>query len=100
MAIGNALLMTTVLTAVPLALAGRAFALLLRGIPFAISAAVGFIAVSGVAMLNGLVLISEFRRRLEDGMAPDTAVIEGAMERVRPMLIAGAGYASARRESG
>jgi len=87
MAIGSAALTATVLTAVPLALAGGVFALLLRGIPFSISAAVGFIAVSGVAVLNGLVLISAIRKRLEDGMAPDSAVIEGAMERVRPVLM-------------
>jgi len=87
MAIGNAMLTATVLTAVPLALAGGVFALLLRGIPFSISAAVGFIAVSGVAVLNGLVLISAIRKRLEDGVAPDAAVIDGAMERVRPVLM-------------
>jgi cobalt-zinc-cadmium resistance protein CzcA len=51
-------LTATVPTAVPLALAGGVFALLLRGMPFSISAAVGFIAVSGVAVLNRLVLIS------------------------------------------
>nr|AAA21970.1 transmembrane transporter [Cupriavidus metallidurans CH34]CAB82453.1 CnrA protein [Cupriavidus metallidurans CH34] len=87
MAIGSAALTATVLTASPLALAGGVFALLLRGIPFSISAAVGFIAVSGVAVLNGLVLISAIRKRLDDGMAPDAAVIEGAMERVRPVLM-------------
>ncbi|MRS98073.1 CusA/CzcA family heavy metal efflux RND transporter [Ralstonia pickettii] len=87
LAIGSATLTATVLTAVPLALAGGVFALLLRGIPFSISAAVGFIAVSGVAVLNGLVLISAIRKRLADGMAPDAAVIEGAMERVRPVLM-------------
>nr|WP_315593770.1 CusA/CzcA family heavy metal efflux RND transporter [uncultured Cupriavidus sp.] len=87
LAIGSAVLTATVLTAVPLALAGGVFALMLRGIPFSISAAVGFIAVSGVAVLNGLVLISAIRKRLEDGMAPNVAVIEGAMERVRPVLM-------------
>ncbi|MDN8999705.1 efflux RND transporter permease subunit, partial [Staphylococcus aureus] len=67
MAIGNVALTATVLTAVPLALAGGVFALALRGIPFSISAAVGFIAVSGVAVLNGLVLISAIQSRLEEG---------------------------------
>jgi cobalt-zinc-cadmium resistance protein CzcA len=90
MAIGSAALTATVLTAVPLALAGGVFALLLRGIPFSISAAVGFIAVSGVAVLNGLVLISAIRKRLEDGMTPHSAVIDGAMERVRPVLMTAA----------
>lgn len=87
LAIGSAMLTATVMTAVPLALAGGVFALLLRGMPFSISAAVGFIAVSGVAVLNGLVLISAIRKRLDDGMAPNVAVIDGAMERVRPVLM-------------
>jgi cobalt-zinc-cadmium resistance protein CzcA len=87
MAIGSAALTATVQTAVPLALAGGVFALVLRDIPFSISASVGFIAVSGVAVLNGLVLISAIRKRLEDGAAPNEAVIEGAMERVRPVLM-------------
>lgn len=87
LAIGNAWLTATVLTAVPLALAGGVFALLLRGIPFSISAAVGFIAVSGVAVLNGLVLISSINKHLDEGHAPDEAVREGAMERVRPVLM-------------
>lgn len=74
------------LTAVPLAPADGVFALELRGIPFSISAAVGFTAVSGIAVLNGLVLISAIRKRLEDGLPAEAAVIEGAMERVRPVL--------------
>lgn len=87
MAIGNAMLTATVLTAVPLALAGGVFALVLRGIPFSISAAVGFIAVSGVAVLNGLVLISAINTRLADGVEAATAIIDGAMERLRPVLM-------------
>jgi cobalt-zinc-cadmium resistance protein CzcA len=87
MAIGSAILTGTVLTAVPLALAGGVLALAVRGMPFSISAAVGFIAVSGVAVLNGLVLISAIRKRIEDGMESDAAVIAGAMERVRPVLM-------------
>jgi cobalt-zinc-cadmium resistance protein CzcA len=87
MAIGNAMLTATVLTAVPLALAGGVFALLLRGMPFSISAAVGFIAVSGVAVLNGLVLISAINKRLADGIDAADAVIDGALERLRPVLM-------------
>lgn len=87
LAIGNAMLTATVLTAVPLALAGGVFALALRGMPFSISAAVGFIAVSGVAVLNGLVLISAINKRLADGVDAVTAVIDGAMERLRPVLM-------------
>jgi len=87
MAIGNAMLTATVLTAVPLALAGGVFALMLRGMPFSISAAVGFIAVSGVAVLNGLVLISAINKRIADGVEAATAVIDGALERLRPVLM-------------
>jgi len=87
LAIGNAMLTATVLTAVPLALAGGVFALLLRGIPFSISAAVGFIAVSGVAVLNGLVLISAINKRLGDGVDAADAVVDGALERLRPVLM-------------
>ena len=86
-AIGNGLLTATVLTAVPLALAGGVFALVVRGIPFSISASVGFIAVSGVAVLNGLVLISAIKKRIAEGMAPNEAIEQGAMERVRPVLM-------------
>ena len=87
LAVGSAMLTATVLAAIPLALAGGVFALALRDIPFSISAAVGFIAVSGVAVLNGLVLISAICKRVSDGMEADAAVIEGTMERVRPVLM-------------
>ena len=87
LAIGSATLTATVLATIPLAVAGGVFTLALRGIPFSISASVGFIAVSGVAVLNGLVMISAIRKRLADGLAVDQAVIEGAMERVRPVLM-------------
>ena len=87
MAIGNVMLMATVLTAVPLALAGGVFALMLRGMPFPISVAVGFIALSGVAVLNGLVLISAINKRIADGVEAATAVIDGTLERLRPVLM-------------
>ena len=87
LALGSASLAATVFTAVPLALAGGVFAIALRGIPFSVSAAVGFITVSGVAVLNGLVLIASFRRWLESGADMDTAIIQGALERVRPVLM-------------
>ena len=61
MALGSVPLALTVFTAVPLAVAGGVFAIALRGIPFSVSAAVGFIAVSGVAVLNGLVLMSSIK---------------------------------------
>jgi cobalt-zinc-cadmium resistance protein CzcA len=87
LALGSASLAATVFTAVPLALAGGVFAIAVRGIPFSISAAVGFIAVSGVAVLNGLVLIAAIRRRIDMGRELDAAIIEGSMERVRPVLM-------------
>jgi cobalt-zinc-cadmium resistance protein CzcA len=87
LALRQAALAATVFTAVPLALAGGVFAIALRGIPFSVSAAVGFIAVSGVAVLNGLVLISAIQRRLAMGRELDTAIIEGALERLRPVVM-------------
>jgi heavy metal efflux system protein len=87
MALGDALLSLTVFTAVPLALAGGVFAIALRGIPFSVSAAVGFIAVSGVAVLNGLVLMASIRRRLDMGDGTNAAILNGALERVRPVLM-------------
>ncbi len=87
MALGNAVLALTVFSAVPLALAGGVFAISLRGIPFSVSAAVGFIAVSGVAVLNGLVLMSSIRRRMGMGEGVDEAITKGALERVRPILM-------------
>ncbi|MGC1269676.1 MAG: CusA/CzcA family heavy metal efflux RND transporter [Croceibacterium sp.] len=76
-----------VFSAVPMALAGGVFALFLTGLPFSITAAVGFIALSGVAVLNGLVMMGAIRKRREEGLAEDEAIIGGAMERVRPVLM-------------
>jgi heavy metal efflux system protein len=87
MALGSMPLTFTVFTAVPLAMAGGVFAIALRAIPFSVSAAVGFIAVSGVAVLNGLVLIASIRRRLELGEDVTGAIFDGALERVRPVLM-------------
>ncbi len=87
MALGTLGRAAIVFSAVPMALAGGVFALLVRGIPFSITAAVGFIALSGVAVLNGLVMMSAIRKRTDDGVASDEAIIGGAMERVRPVLM-------------
>lgn len=76
-----------VFTAVPLALTGGIVALALRGIPLSISAVVGFIALSGVAVLNGLVLISAIQQMRQQGVALDQAVYEGTVSRLRPVLI-------------
>jgi cobalt-zinc-cadmium resistance protein CzcA len=75
-----------VISAIPLAIAGGIFALLLRGMPFSIPAAVGFIALSGVAVLNGLVMMSNFKKHLAAGMAPGDAIMTGAIERLRAVL--------------
>lgn len=76
-----------VFTGIPFALAGGVAALWLRDIPLSISAAVGFIALSGVAVLNGLVLISFIRSLRQDGLALVEAVRQGALARLRPVLM-------------
>ncbi len=76
-----------VFSGVPFALTGGIVALYLRGIPFSISAAVGFIALSGVSVLNGLVLVSFTAKLLRDGMAPLEAILTGATSRLRPVLM-------------
>jgi cobalt-zinc-cadmium resistance protein CzcA len=76
-----------VFTGVPSALTGGVLFLWVRGIPFSISAAVGFIALSGVAVLNGLVLITFFNRLREDGQSVEEAVMHGAVARLRPVLM-------------
>ena len=76
-----------VFSGVPLALTGGVIALALRGIALSISAGVGFIALSGVAVLNGLVLVSFIRRLREHGMPLREAIVEGALGRLRPVLM-------------
>ncbi|MCS3730196.1 efflux RND transporter permease subunit [Bradyrhizobium betae] len=76
-----------VFSGVPLALTGGVAALLLRGIPLSISAGVGFIALSGVAVLNGLVIIAFIERLRSEGRPVAEAVREGALTRLRPVLM-------------
>jgi len=76
-----------VFTGIPFALTGGILALWLRGIPLSISAAVGFIALCGVAVLNGLVMISFVRSLRDEGRSLDDAVWEGALTRLRPVLM-------------
>lgn len=76
-----------VFTGIPFALTGGIVALWMRGIPLSISAAVGFIALSGVAVLNGLVMIAFIRGLREQGKSVDDAVHEGALTRLRPVLM-------------
>jgi cobalt-zinc-cadmium resistance protein CzcA len=76
-----------VYTGIPLAVTGGIFAIALRGMPFTISAGVGFVALSGVAVLNGLIMISHFNALREAGRSLQDAVREGALTRLRPVLM-------------
>lgn len=76
-----------VATGIPLALTGGILALWLRGMPFSITAAVGFIALSGVAVLNGLVLVNYFNDLREEGASLQDAVLNGVATRLRPVLM-------------
>jgi cobalt-zinc-cadmium resistance protein CzcA len=85
-----------VFTGVPLALVGGVLALVLRGMPFSVSAAVGFIALSGIAVLNGLVMVSSIHDLMARGMDRVRAAHDGALARLRPVamtaLVASLGF--------
>ena len=85
-----------VFSAVPLALTGGIAALWLRGMPVSVPAAVGFIALSGVAVLNGLVMLTFIKQLVAEGRPKREAIIEGAMTRLRPVamtaLVASLGF--------
>ncbi len=87
MAFGSVKDSLLVFTGVPLALTGGILALWLRDIPLSISAGVGFIALSGVAVLNGVVMISFIKQLREAGSPLDDAINEGAITRLRPVLM-------------
>jgi cobalt-zinc-cadmium resistance protein CzcA len=76
-----------VFSGVPLALTGGVIALAMRQMPFSITAGIGFIALSGVAVLNGVVLLSFVRQRLADGLDVHLALIDGCSRRLRPILM-------------
>jgi cobalt-zinc-cadmium resistance protein CzcA len=76
-----------VFTGVPLALTGGILALWLRGIPLSISAGVGFIALSGVAVLNGLVMISFINKLRGEGQSLEDSIFNGSITRLRPVLM-------------
>ncbi len=76
-----------IFTGVPFALTGGVLSLMLRGIPFSISAAVGCIALSGIAVLNGLVMVTFIRDLRDQGHSLDEAIIQGALTRLRPVLM-------------
>jgi cobalt-zinc-cadmium resistance protein CzcA len=89
MALRNVSSAAAVYSAVPLGLAGGVFGLFLAGMPFSISAAVGFIVLSGVTVLNGLVVMTSIRERIDAGEAVEQAIGGGMMERVRAVLMTG-----------
>lgn len=73
-------------TGIPLAAIGGVLSLWMRGLPFSVSAAIGFIALSGIAVLNGQILVSAIRNRWKDGVALPEAVKGGALSRLQPVL--------------
>jgi cobalt-zinc-cadmium resistance protein CzcA len=87
MAFGSARDAALVFSGVPLALTGGILALWLRGIPLSITAGVGFIALSGVAVLNGIVMISYVRTLREQGKSVTEAITEGPLAQLRPLLM-------------
>ena len=87
MAFGSGRDALVIFSGVPLALTGGVAALWLRDIPFSISAGVGFIALSGVAVLNGVVMITFIRKLREQGDRLEDAIIDGAIGRLRPVLM-------------
>jgi cobalt-zinc-cadmium resistance protein CzcA len=84
---GNFVDMIRVFTGVPFGAVGGIFALWIRGMPFSISAAIGFIAMSGVAVLDDMILVSYIRQLRRKGMSLDDAVREAAVTRLRPVLM-------------
>lgn len=88
-ALGGLMPALAVYSAVPLGLAGGIFGLALGGLPFSISAAVGLIVLSGVTVLNGLVVMTSINERIEAGAEVDEAVRVGMLDRVRAVLITG-----------
>jgi cobalt-zinc-cadmium resistance protein CzcA len=79
-----------VFAVVPFALIGGIFGLVLRGLSFSIPAAVGFVALAGVSVLNGVVMTADVKRRIEHGSAVDVALVEGAAHTMRAVLTTGA----------
>jgi cobalt-zinc-cadmium resistance protein CzcA len=90
MAFGSVRQALLVYSGIPLAVTGGVLALWLRDMPFSISAAAGFIALSGVAVLNGVVMISYFNQLREEGKDVLSAVTEGSLTRLRPVLMTAA----------
>ena len=87
MAFGSLRQALLIYTGIPLAVTGGIFALWLRGMPFSISAGVGFIALSGVAVLNGLMMVSYYNQLREAGQSLLDAILEGSLTRLRPVMM-------------
>ena len=77
-----------VFSGIPLAVVGGVFTLLVIGMPFSISAGVGFIALSGISVLNGLVMVNSINQLVLEGVPPDKAVRDGTLNRLRAMIMA------------
>lgn len=86
-ALGSARQALLVFSGIPLAISGGIFSLYLRDMPLSISAAVGFIALSGIAVLNGLILISYINQLIQRGQAVRDAIVQGSLTRLRPILM-------------
>lgn len=84
---GSAKDAAVVFSGVPLALSGGVIALWLTGIALSITAAVGFITLSGVAVLTGVMMVSAFKGQLDEGLPLDSAIVQGALLRLRPVLM-------------
>ncbi len=95
-AFGNLRESILIYTCIPLAMTGGVFSLAIRGIPLSVSASVGFIALMGIAILNGMVLVTFFNQLREKGRSPEQAAKEGSLTRLRPVamtaLVAGLGF--------
>jgi len=95
-AFGNLREAVLVYLCIPLAMTGGVFSLALRGIPLSVSASVGFIALMGIAILNGMVLVTFFNQLRDKGRTPEEAAKEGSLTRLRPVamtaLVAGLGF--------
>ena len=89
LALGNLRRALAVFTAVPLGITGGVFTLAATGIPFSVSAAVGFLCLLGVAVLNSLIVMTAIGQRIDGGMEIGRAIVEGLMEKVRPVLMTG-----------
>ncbi len=92
------------MSVIPMAVIGGIFALLITGVPFSVSAAIGFIALFGIAVMDGIIIISQYRQLIEIGLDRTAAVLRTGEQQMRPVLmtciIAGVGLMPAALSSG